>query len=115
MTDARTQAPQIPIADDIVDPDPPIGESPDRRAEAYPAEDRAFARPRARPPHRDPGSPRSLPSASLRAAVRDDLDDGRVWMVRRVDHAREAIQDEPVRASLYALGVGVLIGLLLRR
>lgn len=47
--------------------------------------------------------------------MREDVAEGRLWIVRRADHAREAVQDAPMRASLYALGVGVLIGLLLRR
>ncbi len=52
---------------------------------------------------------------SLRARVRADLHEGRVWAEQRTDRAREAIQEEPLRAAAYAVGIGVLIGLLLRR
>lgn len=106
-------APQSPIADDIIDPDDSATERLDRRADAYLAEDRAFEAPRRVRVTRREGSETS--PRRLRAAVREDLHEGRVWVVRRATHAREAVQDEPIRASLYALGVGVLIGLLLRR
>lgn len=53
--------------------------------------------------------------ASLRRAVRDDLDEGRQWFVARSAQARAAVQDEPVRATLYALGLGVILGLILSR
>lgn len=105
--------PQSPIADDIIDLEDFSTEKLDRRADAYLAEGRAFEAPRrVRVTRRQE---MGAPPRRLRAAVREDLHEGRVWVVRRVDHAREAVQDEPVRASLYALGVGVLIGLLLRR
>ena len=50
-------------------------------------------------------------TTSVRQAVRDDLAQGRRWTADRADRAREAILEEP----LHALGVGVLLGLLLRR
>ena len=53
--------------------------------------------------------------ASLRQAVRDDLHEGREWFVSRGTRARAAVQDEPVRATLYALGLGVIVGLILAR
>ena len=52
---------------------------------------------------------------SLRRAVREDLEHGRDWANARTKHARDAIRDEPIRATAYAVGIGVLIGLLLRR
>lgn len=52
---------------------------------------------------------------SLREAVREDVHDGREWISNRTHQAREAVQDEPVRATLYALGLGVIIGLILAR
>ena len=112
--------PQSPIADDIIDPEESHAEKLDRRADAYLAEDRAFEAPRRVRVARRPPSASGVqfPDASprpLRAAIPEDLHEGRLWMVRRADHAREAVQDEPIRASLYALGAGVLIGLLLRR
>ena len=50
-------------------------------------------------------------------AVRADADaaEARAWADRRVKRARDAIRDEPLRASLYALGIGVIIGLLAAR
>lgn len=51
----------------------------------------------------------------LHVAVREDATEAREWAQRRADRARRAIRDEPIRASLYALGLGVLIGLLAAR
>lgn len=51
----------------------------------------------------------------LRGAVRSDLEHGRDWARQRAERARGRIADRPVESTLYALGVGVLIGLLLRR
>lgn len=51
----------------------------------------------------------------LRQAVREDLDEAKTWAKTRAEHAREAVQNEPIRATLYALGAGVLLGLLLAR
>lgn len=53
--------------------------------------------------------------AGLRRAVRSDLESGRDWARERADLARARIADRPMKATLYALGLGVLIGLLLRR
>jgi ElaB/YqjD/DUF883 family membrane-anchored ribosome-binding protein len=52
---------------------------------------------------------------SVRAAAREDLQASRAWARARADRVQGAIQEEPLRATLYALGLGVLIGLLLRR
>jgi len=54
-------------------------------------------------------------TTSLRQAVRDDLGQGREWARARAERARVAIHDDPIRSTAYALGIGVLIGLLLRR
>lgn len=51
----------------------------------------------------------------IHLAVREDAAEARAWADRRVKRAREAIRDEPMRASLYALGIGVVIGLLAAR
>jgi len=51
----------------------------------------------------------------LRQAVRSDIDSGRNWARERAELARDRIEDEPLKASLYALGIGVVIGILLRR
>ena len=52
---------------------------------------------------------------SLRQAIRDDLAEGREWAAERAERARTVIQEEPIRAAAYAVGLGILIGLLLRR
>lgn len=51
----------------------------------------------------------------LRQALRSDFDSGRDWAREQASLARAAIEDQPLKATLYALGVGVLIGMLLRR
>lgn len=51
----------------------------------------------------------------LRRAVREDASELRAWGRERAGRVREAVEGEPVKATLYALGAGVLIGLLLRR
>ncbi|WP_396593437.1 hypothetical protein [Brevundimonas sp. R86498] len=51
----------------------------------------------------------------LRGAVRSDFENGRDWARQRAERARVRIADRPVESTVYALGVGVLIGLLLRR
>lgn len=51
----------------------------------------------------------------LRQAIREDAALARDWGRRRAGRAREAVQAEPVRATLYALGLGVIIGLLISR
>lgn len=51
----------------------------------------------------------------LRQAVREDAAEVRDWARHRGSEACEAIRDEPIRMTLYALGIGVLIGLLAAR
>lgn len=58
---------------------------------------------------------RNIPPRPLRRAVREDAAEARAWADHRVKRARDAIREEPIRASLYALGLGVLIGLLAAR
>lgn len=58
------------------------------------------------------GGPQPRP---IHVAVREDAEEARAWADRRVRRTRDAIRDEPVRASLYALGIGVIIGLLAAR
>lgn len=53
--------------------------------------------------------------ASVRRALGEDLAQGRAWSRARADQARLAVEAEPLRATLYALGAGVVLGLLLRR
>lgn len=52
---------------------------------------------------------------ALRRAVREDAAEVRDWARHRGSQACEAIRDEPIRMTLYALGIGVLIGLLAAR
>ncbi|WGM31443.1 hypothetical protein [Brevundimonas sp. NIBR11] len=51
----------------------------------------------------------------LRQALRSDIETGRDWARERAVLARARIEEKPLKATVYALGVGVLIGLLLRR
>lgn len=86
MTD--TQA--APTPEDIADDSAPT------RLDREP-EDRAFA-------------PRPL-----REAVREDAAMARDWGRERASRLRGAVETRPVRATLYALGLGVVIGLLIAR
>lgn len=87
-------------AEDIVD------DADAERARLDRAGDRWMADAEARSFARDQG---------LRRAVRSDLETGRDWARDRAVVARRRIEEEPLKATLYALGAGVLIGLLLRR
>lgn len=51
----------------------------------------------------------------LRQAVREDASQARDWARTRTGRLREAVEAEPVQATLYALGIGVVIGLLAAR
>ena len=51
----------------------------------------------------------------LRRAIREDAGLARDWSRQKALGAREAVQAEPVKATLYALGLGVVIGLLIAR
>lgn len=85
------------IADDIeTGVDTPASRL-DRQADALLAKGRSFA---PRPLHR------ALPEDA--ALVRD-------WGRARASRLRETIQEEPIKASAYALGLGVVIGLLAAR
>jgi len=54
-------------------------------------------------------------TASVRQAVREDLAEGREWARQRGELARDTIRDQPLKTAAYAVGLGVIIGLLLRR
>jgi hypothetical protein len=56
-----------------------------------------------------------VPPRPIHVAVREDAAEARAWADRRVKRARDAIRDEPARATLYALGLGMIIGLLAAR
>jgi len=51
----------------------------------------------------------------LREAVREDAAMARDWGRARAERLRGAVEDRPVKATLYALGLGVVIGLLISR
>lgn len=88
-----------PTADDILDDDSQTARL-DRQADTLiaDAEGRAFAK-----------------SEGIRKAVRSDLHQGRLWATGHAEQTRELIRDNPTKTALYAIGAGVLIGLLLRR
>jgi len=95
--------PYTPTADDILSDDlreEGSGERLSRQADTLiaDAEGRAFAR-----------------SEGIRKAVRSDLHQGRLWATEHAEQTRELIRDNPTKTALYALGAGVLLGLLLRR
>jgi hypothetical protein len=86
-----------PTPPDDIEADPDTASTVlDREADAILVEGRTFARP-------------------LRRAVREDAAQARAWARARATRLRGAVQAEPVRATLYALGLGVLIGLLVAR
>jgi hypothetical protein len=58
---------------------------------------------------------RSLGVRPLRQALREDAASARTWGTERAQRLRRAVQDEPVRATIWALGLGLLIGLLAAR
>ena len=96
-----TQTPIAPPSpDDLVLEDENLTHQLDREADALIAE----------------GEGRSFERvASVRQAVRADAAGIREGLEDGVVHAREAIRQEPTRAALYALGVGIVLGMLLRR
>lgn len=87
-----------PTTPDDIEADPDTTSAAlDRQADAILLEDRAFG---ARP---------------LRQAVREDAAQARDWGRARAARLRGAVEADPVKASLYALGLGVVIGLLIAR
>lgn len=97
MTDINTTSLS---AEDIVDDADARRERLDRAGDRWmaDAEARSFAR-----------------DLGLRQAVRSDIETGRDWARERAFLARTRIEERPLKATAYALGAGVLIGLLLRR
>lgn len=55
------------------------------------------------------------PTTSVRQAVQDDIAHGRQWARDKASASRDAIVEQPLISAAYAVGIGVLIGLLLRR
>jgi hypothetical protein len=95
MTDPYTGA---TIADDIVDADTPSARL-DREADAILERDEM----------RSPGV------RPVRQAIREDARLVRDWGKSRAGQLKHSVEEEPIRYSLYALGIGVLIGLLAAR
>lgn len=58
---------------------------------------------------------RSLGGRPVRQALKEDARLVRDWGRERAGRLRHTVEEEPVRYSLYALGIGVLIGLLAAR
>lgn len=58
---------------------------------------------------------RTLGLRPIHTAVREDAVAVRDWGRVRAGRLRQAVTDEPVRATLYALGLGIVIGLLAAR
>ena len=61
------------------------------------------------------GEARTFEPKPIHTAVREDALAARDWGRARAERMRRAVEDEPVRATLYALGLGVVIGLLIAR
>lgn len=57
----------------------------------------------------------SLGVRPIRQALKEDARMVRDWGRTRAGKLRHTVEEEPVRYSLYALGIGVLIGLLAAR
>ena len=93
-----TQTPPAPTPDDVVLQDDDLTHRLDREADALLAEDQT-----------------RRPVSSVREAVREDAALLRDRAVERMETARDAVRDHPTQSTLYALGIGVLIGLLLSR
>jgi len=96
--------PQSPISparpDDIVLEDDGLTQRLDREADAILARDET----------------RSFDHVtSVRQAVREDVALARTKVRGRLDQGREAIQDHPMKATFYALGLGLILGMILRR
>jgi len=60
----------------------------------------------------DPEAPQR---PSLRRAVREDVSHARDYARTRAIAARQAVVEDPLRSAFTALGVGVIIGMMLRR
>ena len=67
------------------------------------------------------GEPRTFGSAerpatqSIRQSLREDASTGRAWARDKGQALETAIRAEPVKSAAYAVGAGLLLGLLLKR
>ena len=96
MTDPTAGA---PVVDNIQSADDTVATRLDREADAILQRDEM----------------QSLGVRPLRQAVREDAALARNWSRERALRLKGAVEDAPVRSTLWALGIGVLIGLLAAR
>lgn len=61
------------------------------------------------------GEARTFGPRPIHEAVREDAAAARDWGRTRAERLRRAVEDEPMKATLYALGLGVVIGMLVAR
>lgn len=61
------------------------------------------------------GEARAFGPKPIHEAVREDAMAARDWSRARAERLRQAVEDEPMKATLYALGIGVVIGMLISR
>jgi hypothetical protein len=61
------------------------------------------------------GEARAFEPRPIHEAVREDALAARDWSRMRAERLRRAVEDEPMKATLYALGLGVVIGMLIAR
>ena len=61
------------------------------------------------------GETRTFAPRPIHEAVREDAHAAREWSRVRAERLKRAVEDQPVKATLYALGLGVVIGMLISR
>ncbi len=61
------------------------------------------------------GEARAFGPRPIHEAVREDALAAREGSRMRAERLRRAVEDEPMKATLYALGLGVVIGMLIAR
>ncbi|MBF0665111.1 MAG: hypothetical protein IR159_06150 [Brevundimonas sp.] len=61
------------------------------------------------------GEARPFGPRPIHEAMREDALAARDWSRARAERLRRAVEDEPMKATLYALGAGLVIGLLISR
>lgn len=95
MTDTQT----TPLPDDIDEPTDLPSARLDRAADSLLVD----------------GEDPTIGPRPLHEALREDAGAAREWGRVRAVRLRRSIEDEPMRATLYALGIGLVIGLLMSR
>ena len=68
-----------------------------------------------RPDLAGPGTDVARDSAPMTARIERRLREGRAWAEDRTRRAGESIRAHPLRSGIGAVGVGVVLGMLLRR